>query len=225
MAKTHETLLTFCALVMVSSAVHAAPTGYKRRDVRMGTWLYLQPNNAKAGEEIKTGNTSSAQALDNPNDKEEVKKKKMVIFGFPGNYYLGYHVFHDWTHNDFPTMNKSIYQMSGVGSSPKITSLVGTDIMFEGYPPVHFLNSPWQKIGDGDVTQRTSTVKVNSLQFGMNFFTVELDPFDKIFEYEKPAPKNGKEAPVSRLENNNNAIFAIEIIKPPILTLPIKPKG
>ncbi len=228
MVKTQNTLLTFCALAIASNAVHAvptAPTPYKRRDVRMGTGLYLQPTNSKAGEEIKTGATPSAQALDNPDDKDEVKKKKMVIFGFPGNYYLGYYVFHDWTHNDFPTMDKSIYQFSGFGSSPKATAFAGSDIMFEGNPPIHFLNSPWQKIGDGNVTERTSTIKVGGLQFGMNFLTVKLDPFDKIFEYQQPASQNGKTPPISRLENNNNAVFAIELVKPPIFVLPTKPKG
>ena len=217
MKQTQKIGALLCVLFLPGVAMAApAPKIYVIRDFIMGNALWLQEDNAKRNVDINTKILKPAKALFNPDREKEVKASKMVVVG-PVNktYAFGFYVFHQEEHSErfFPLETKSIYYLRGYDTQPKPALVHGEDIMFPGFPPVDFLNSPWIKVAD--TVTRTSTIVDVPLAVGMNYLTIHLDPFNKIQETKRTLNAGPEgDSPWVKLDDNNNATFAIELVLP-----------
>ncbi|RYG57721.1 hypothetical protein EON80_27930 [bacterium] len=171
-------------------------------DFTIGPRIFLQKNSDASNKNDISQDGPKALSLKNPKDKDEIKKKRMVIVGPEGEYLIGFHVYWEKTPDPFPLQSESVYfKASYPGGS------IGGDIMMPDKKPVGILNSPWIKISD-DV-KRTSTRSQFKLKKGTNIITFEIDATNKWNEVQMntypPSPKKS-------LEGNNTMTFAVEVV-------------
>ncbi|RYG70411.1 hypothetical protein EON80_08025 [bacterium] len=189
-----------------------------RRDIVMGRYLYRQPTGTKPNAQLVIKPNVMASAIENPNDMKEVNQKMLQIEGTLGNYPFGFQIIYQDSPANvkelFPHGQKSIYVTHSVSSKPKPLGLTGGDIMFPGFEPKNFFNSPWENIVNW--ITRTSTVREIKLAPGLNYIFITADPLNKIMELYRPPKAKGQaqEFALEKLESNNESVFAVWLSVP-----------